>query len=205
MNWKILNVSIPVKNLDESKDFYNRLLNNKLEDKLFYKNFFENHNDDIFIGEGGFGIRLYIPKRDLEFNGTIQSRRTYVTLIIENFNLVLCKLNEKNIKFIHKKNNDFEKIMVQEPSLNLIQLIKSNKVLDENYKKFINKSNWYIHHMNLESLDVRESVSFISEFLDLKEGKWTAPKNKGDFSIDPSELSIFPMSSLNKGLHIIKT
>ena len=94
--------------------------------------------------------------------------------------------------------------MVQEPSLNLIQLIKSNKVLDENYKKFIDKSNWYIHHMNLESLDVRESVSFISKFLDLKEGKWTAPKNKGDFSIDPRELSIFPMSSLNKGLHIIK-
>jgi len=118
--------------------------------------------------------------------------------------LVLEKLNEKNIKYIHNKNNDFEKIMVQEPSLNLIQLIKSNKVLDENYKKFINKSNWYIHHMNLESLDVRESVSFVSEYLDLKEGKWTAPKNKGDFSIDPSELSIFPMSSLNKGLHIIK-
>ena len=178
MNWKILNVSIPVKNLDESKDFYNRLLNNKLEDNFFYKNFFETHN--------------------------IQSRRTYITLIIENFDLVLRKLNEKDIKFIHKKNNDFEKIMVQEPSLNLIQLIKSNKVLDENYKKFINKSNWYIHHMNLESLDVRESVSFISEFLDLKEGKWTAPKNKGDFSIDPRELSIFPMSSLNKGLHIIK-
>ena len=58
--------------------------------------------------------------------------------------------------------------------------------------------------MNLESLDVRQSVSFISEYLDLKEGKWTAPKNKGDFSIDPRELSIFPMSSLNKGLHIIK-
>ena len=204
MNWKILNVSIPVKNLEVSKDFYNRLLNNKLEDKLFYKNFFENHNDDIFLGEGGFGIRLYIPKQDLEFNGIIQSRRTYITLIIENFDLVLRKLKEKNIKFIYKKNNDFEKIMVQEPSLNLIQLIKSNKVLDENYKKFINKSNWYIHHMNLESLDVRQSVSFISEYLDLKEGKWTAPKNKGDFSIDPSELSIFRMSSLNKVLHIIK-
>ena len=204
MNWKILNVSIPVKNLEESKDFYSRLLNNKLEDKLFYKNFFENYNEDIFLGEGGFGIRLYIPKQDLEFNGTIQSRRTYITLIIENFDLVLEKLNEKNIKFTHNKYNDFEKIMVQEPSLNLIQLIKSNKVLDENYKKFIDKSNWYIHHMNLESLDVRESVDFVSEFLNLKEGKWTAPVNKGDFSIDPRELSIFPMSSLNKGLHIIK-
>ena len=204
MNWKILNVSIPVKNLEESKEFYNKLLNNNLEDKLFYKNFFDNYNEDIFLGEGGFGIRLYIPKQDLEFNGTIQSRRTYITLVIENFDLVLEKLNEKNIKFIHNKDNDFEKIMVQEPSLNLIQLIKSNEVLDKNYKKFIDKSNWYIHHMNLESLDVRESVSFISDFLDLKEGKWTAPKNKGDFSIDPKELSIFPMSLLNKGLHIIK-
>ena len=89
MNWKILNVSIPVKNLEESKDFYNKLLNNELEDKLFYKNFFEDYNEDIFLGESGFGIRLYIPKQDLEFNGIIQSRRTYVTLIIENFDLVL--------------------------------------------------------------------------------------------------------------------
>ena len=29
MNWKILNVSIPVKNLEVSKDFYNKLLNNE--------------------------------------------------------------------------------------------------------------------------------------------------------------------------------
>ena len=103
MNWKILNVSIPVKNLDESKDFYNKLLNNELEDKLFYKNFFEDSNDDIFLGEGGFGIRLYIPKQDLEFNGTIKSRRTYTTLIIENFDLVLRKLNEKILNLFIKK------------------------------------------------------------------------------------------------------
>ena len=50
MNWKILNVSIPVKNLEVSKDFYNKLLNNELEDKLFYKNFFEDSNEDIFLG-----------------------------------------------------------------------------------------------------------------------------------------------------------
>ena len=80
MNWKILNVSIPVKNLDESKDFYNKLLNNELEDKLFYKNFFEDSNEDIFLGEGGFGIRLYIPKQDLEFNGTIPVSYTHLTL-----------------------------------------------------------------------------------------------------------------------------
>ncbi len=50
MNWKILNVSIPVKNLEVSKDFYNKLLNNELEDKLFYKNFFVGYNVEIFIG-----------------------------------------------------------------------------------------------------------------------------------------------------------
>jgi len=34
MNWKILNVSIPVKNLDESKDFYNYspILTEKLDE-----------------------------------------------------------------------------------------------------------------------------------------------------------------------------
>ena len=50
MNWKILNVSIPVKNLEKSKDFYNTLLDNNLEDKNFYKKFFEKSDDDIFLG-----------------------------------------------------------------------------------------------------------------------------------------------------------
>ena len=58
--------------------------------------------------------------------------------------------------------------------------------------------------MNLESLDVRESVKFFSEIIGFSEGKWIAPENKGDFSIDPKELSIFPISNDNKGLHIIK-
>ena len=204
MNWKILNVSIPVKNLEKSKDFYNILLDNNLEDKNFYKKFFEKSDDDIFLGEGGFGLRLYKPKNDLELNGTVQSRRTYVTLIIDDFDLVLKKLKEKNHKFVYKDVENFERILIQEPSLNLLQLIKVNEILNQNYDEFIKKSNWYIHHMNLESLDVRESVSFISNFLNLKEGRWIAPNNKGDFSIDPKELSIFPMSSQNKGLHIIK-
>ena len=204
MNWKILNVSIPVKNLEKSKDFYNTLLDNNLEDKNFYKKFFEKSDDDIFLGEGGFGLRLYKPKNDLELNGAVQSRRTYVTLIIDDFDLVLKKLKEKNHKFVYKDVENFERILIQEPSLNLLQLIKVNEILNQNYDEFIKKSNWYIHHMNLESLDVRESVSFIYNFLNLKEGRWIAPKNKGDFSINPKELAIFPMSSQNKGLHIIK-
>ena len=44
MNWKILNVSIPVKNLEVSKDFYNRLLNNKLWEQLPSKFICKNGN-----------------------------------------------------------------------------------------------------------------------------------------------------------------
>ena len=38
----------------------------------------------------------------------------------------------------------------------------------------------------------------------MKEGRWVAPLNKGDFSIDPSELAILPLSNNNRGLHVIK-
>ena len=63
---------------------------------------------------------------------------------------------------------------------------------------------WGIHHMNLESLDVRKSIEFFTNVTGMVEGKWLAPTNKGDFSIDPSELAILPLSNNNRGLHIIK-
>ena len=58
--------------------------------------------------------------------------------------------------------------------------------------------------MNLESLDVRSSISFFTDISEMIEGEWVAPKNKGDFSIDPSELAILPLSNNNRGLHVIK-
>ena len=86
----------------------------------------------------------------------------------------------------------------------MMQFIKSNEVLDKYSNYFFENSNFYIHHMNLESLDVRESVHFISDLIGLKEGNWVAPNDKGDFSIDKKELSLFPISNDNKGLHFIK-
>ena len=58
--------------------------------------------------------------------------------------------------------------------------------------------------MNLESLDVRESMSFFCDLLGMNEGQWVAPINRGNFSIDPSELAILPLSNNNRGLHVIK-
>lgn len=204
MNWKIFNVSIPVKDLEKSKIFYNDLLGNNTIDTEFYKNFFSDDNEDLFLGSNGFGVRLFKPKHDLELNDNIQSRRSYVSIIINDFESVLKKLQQSNFRFIYKKINSFETVILQEPSLNMMQFIKSNEVLDKYSNYFFENSNFYIHHMNLESLDVRESVHFISELIGLKEGNWVAPNDKGDFSIDKKELSLFPISNDNKGLHFIK-
>ena len=204
MNWKIFNVSIPVKDLEKSKIFYNDLLGNNTVDTEFYKNFFSDDNEDLFLGSNGFGVRLFKPKHDLELNDNIQSRRSYVSIIINNFESVLKKLQQSNFRFIYKKINSFETVILQEPSLNMMQFTKSNEVLDKYSNYFFENSNFYIHHMNLESLDVRESVHFISDLIGLKEGNWVAPNDKGDFSIDKKELSLFPISNDNKGLHFIK-
>ena len=204
MNWKIFNVSIPVKDLEKSKIFYNDLLGNNTVDTDFYKNFFSDDNEDLFLGSTGFGVRLFKPKHDLELNDNIQSRRSYVSIIISDFESVLKKLQQSNFRFIYKKINSFETVILQEPSLNMMQFIKSNEVLDKYSNYFFENSNFYIHHMNLESLDVRESVHFISDLIGLKEGNWVAPNDKGDFSIDKKELSLFPISNDNKGLHFIK-
>lgn len=204
MNWKIFNVSIPVKDLEKSKIFYNDLLGNNTVDTEFYKNFFSDDNEDIFLGSNGFGVRLFKPKHDLELNDNIQSRRSYVSIIINDFESVLKKLQQSNFRFIYKKINSFETVILQEPSLNMMQFIKSNEILDKFSNYFFENSNFYIHHMNLESLDVRESVHFISDLIGLKEGNWVAPNDKGDFSIDKKELSLFPISNDNKGLHFIK-
>jgi len=204
MNWKIFNVSIPVKDLEKSKIFYNDLLGNNTVDTEFYKNFFSDDNEDLFLGSNGFGVRLFKPKHDLELNDNIQSRRSYVSIIINNFESVLKKLQQSNFRFIYKRINSFETVILQEPSLNMMQFIKSNEVLDKYSNYFFENSNFYIHHMNLESLDVRESVHFISDLIGLKEGNWVAPNDKGDFSIDKKELSLFPISNDNKGLHFIK-
>ena len=204
MNWKIFNVSIPVKDLEKSKIFYNDLLGNNTVDTEFYKNFFSDDNEDLFLGSNGFGVRLFKPKHDLELNDNIQSRRSYVSIIINDFESVLKKLQQSNFRFIYKKISSFETVILQEPSLNMMQFIKSNEVLDKYSNYFFENSNFYIHHMNLESLDVRESVHFISDLIGLKEGNWVAPNDKGDFSIDKKELSLFPISNDNKGLHFIK-
>ena len=203
MNWKIFNISIPVKDIKKSIEFYQMLLGKHEGSDDMYRNIFKN-KDDYFFGKNGFGLRLFKPKPDLLVGADIQSRRSFVTILVSDIVTITKNLKEKGFKYKFDDDKDYKRLLVQEPSLNLIQFVENDNLLTNGLDGYSFGLEWGIHHMNLESLDVRESVKFFSEIIGFSEGKWIAPEKKGDFSIDPRELSIFPISNDNKGLHIIK-
>ena len=103
MNWTILNVSIPVHDLDKSKEFYEMLLGITEDQEELYQPLFQNE-ESVFLGDKGFGLRLFKPKPDLLVSDNIQSRRSFVTLLVESIDHIQRNLEVKNIKF---KINDF--------------------------------------------------------------------------------------------------
>ena len=206
MNWTILNVSIPVHDLDKSKQFYEMLIGSAQNSEILYQPLFDNE-ENIFFGRQGFGLRLFKPKPDLLVSNYIQSRRSYISILVENIDKIKINLDKDNINYIFKnsnKQNSLKSLLVQEPSLNLIQFIENSSGVNDNINGWDMDLDWGVHHMNLESLDVRKSIDFFCNVVGMTEGKWVAPVNKGDFSIDPSELAILPLSNNNRGLHVIK-
>ena len=206
MNWTILNVSIPVHDLDKSKQFYEMLLGSDHNSEIIYQPLFDNE-ENIFFGRQGFGLRLFKPKPDLLVSNYIQSRRSYISILIDNIEKIKINLDKDDVNYIFKnanKQNSLKSLLVQEPSLNLIQFIENSSGANENINGWDMDLDWGVHHMNLESLDVRKSIDFFCNVVGMTEGKWVAPVNKGDFSIDPSELAILPLSNNNRGLHVIK-
>ena len=206
MNWTILNVSIPVHDLDKSKQFYEMLIGSAQNSEILYQPLFDNE-ENIFFGRQGFGLRLFKPKPDLLVSNYIQSRRSYISILVDNIDKIKINLDKDNINYVFKsanKQNSLKSLLVQEPSLNLIQFIENSSGVNDNINGWDMDLDWGVHHMNLESLDVRKSIGFFCNIVGMSEGKWVAPVNKGDFSIDPSELAILPLSNNNRGLHVIK-
>ena len=203
MNWKLYNVSIPVKDLEESRDFYKMIAGDVNPDDRIHKELFDN-TEDYFWGTSGFGFRIFKPKYDLQLKNEIQSRRSYLTILVDNILDIKNNLTQNDYDFIYKESNNFKKLLVQEPSLNLLQFVENQTVFSMDIDAYSMNLSWGLHHMNLESLDVRETVKFFCELIGLEEGRWVAPVNMGNFSIDPDQLSVFPVSDDNRGLHIIK-
>ena len=151
MNWTILNVSIPVHDLDKSKEFYEMLLGCKEDQEELYQPLFQNE-ESVFIGDKGFGLRLFKPKPDLQVINKIQSRRSYITILVDNIDFIKENLETANINFIFNDLSDqkfLKSIYVQEPSLNLIHFVENINGFHDDMNGWNMGLDWEIHHMNL--------------------------------------------------------
>ena len=88
MNWKILNVAIPVNDFKKSIAFYEMLLGKLKFSNEVFMDIFEN-KDVYFFVNNGFGLRLFKPKPDLLLNCKIQSRRSFVTILVKNIDSII--------------------------------------------------------------------------------------------------------------------
>jgi len=61
---------------------------------------------------------------------------------------------------------------------------------------------WYIHHVNLEAHNVRQSADFFINIIGLPEGKWIYPNQVGKVGHSPETIAYF--GTQNQGLHIVK-
>jgi catechol 2,3-dioxygenase-like lactoylglutathione lyase family enzyme len=64
---------------------------------------------------------------------------------------------------------------------------------------------WSIHHVNLESKDVRKTAAFYTSILGMEEGAWSFPENRGYIPAAPDQLALFRDGrDSHTGLHLIK-
>ena len=61
---------------------------------------------------------------------------------------------------------------------------------------------WYIHHVNLEAHNVRQSADFFINIIGLPEGTWMYPDQVGKVGHSPETIAYF--GTQNQGLHIVK-
>ena len=195
MNWNVSRVSIPVFDLKKTVEFFNYILN---EDDRISPQKKGNEHEHFILG-GNIELKLFKLQNELKNDFQFQSKRTFVSLFIENTNFLIKNLIDNNINYVVNENKNTRSIFIQEPSFNYIELIDLD--MSSNDSK---NTSWNFHHINLESYDVRSSVNFISKYLKIKEGSWEAPVELGKVNIEKNQLAIFPLDKNHSGIHINK-
>jgi len=61
---------------------------------------------------------------------------------------------------------------------------------------------WFIHHINLQAHDVRETAAFYRDIVGLEEGEWRYPERPGEVGHSPDTIACFGAG--NRGLHIVR-
>ncbi len=193
MTWSIHHVSLQAHDLDAAAHFFGALIGLGAAEALDART--------RFIGRDGRGLRLHRPGAALARSGAallgpIGAR--YVALEVASLDAVVARLDQAGLAYAPALPGEFTQpaIYTLDPALNLLVLLQAGAAPAA--------SAWHIHHVNLPAENLRETVAFYTGVIGLKEGRWRAAANKGDFSIDPAELAVLTTADDNSGLHIIR-
>ena len=176
------------------------------------------HSDDMvaYFGTDNRGIHAVRPiatfpkDNGLLHNPTIGG---HVAISVEDLNTVAQNLDKASIPYSDAgvyAMKGVHQIYVYDPSWNVVEF---NQVMDtgwpEGVQPWETAWGWGIHHVNLQAHDVRETAAFFTEIAGMTEGAWDRGGTQGDFSIDPADLTIFPLGGdaaehANRGLHVIR-
>ncbi len=155
------------------------------------------------IGFGGDTTRLRLtrPARELrlhggQLNGPIGAR--HLAVAVQDLGAVIARLDRATLAHVPADPDRFgaPAVFTQDPARNVVAFVQRGATAPS--------ADWTIHHVNLEAPDVREAVGFYVEIAGMAEGRWRAPAERGDFSIDPAALAVLPLGEDNSGLHIIR-
>ena len=164
-----------------------------------------------YFGSENRGIHAVRPistfprDNNLLINPTIGG---HVAIGVDDINAVMQALDKASLPYddagIYAMKG-VHQVYTYDPSWNVIEF---NQVTDEPRHSGIQPWEadwgWGIHHVNLQAHDVRESAAFFNEIAGMREGVWDRGGTEGDFSIDPADLTIFPLGDGNRGLHLIR-
>ena len=199
--WTLSGVSIAVHDLELSEYFYGNVLGLGSPK--------EKNNSNCIFASSHSVLRLSKPSNKLIKNENSIFRSAlnrYIMLKVPDLKKVEILLKNSGANF--QKHFDCEEgaesLCISLPCQNILLVCElTSQVFEEDINQ-VTFETWKLHHVNIQAADVRKSVQFLSENLGLKEGSWRAPDDKGDFSIKPRDLSVFPLGAFNGGLHIIK-
>ncbi|MEM9062669.1 MAG: hypothetical protein AAGD13_19585 [Pseudomonadota bacterium] len=171
------------------------------------------HNPDsiAYFGSGNRGIHAVRPistfPRDngLLINPTIGG---HVAISVPDIHGIMTNLDKASLPYddagIYAMRG-VHQVYTYDPSWNVIEF---NQVVDpedwSGIQPWEAEWGWGIHHVNLQAHDVCATAAFFSEIAGMTEGTWDRGGTEGDFSIDPSDLTIFPLGEGNRGLHLIR-
>ncbi len=171
------------------------------------------HSEDMvaYFGTGNRGIHAVRPIATFPADNGLMHNPTiggHAAITVPDLHQVIKRLDAASIPYSDAgvyAMRGVHQIYVYDPSWNVVEF---NQVVDGELpggvQPWEQTWDWGIHHVNLQAHDVRESAGFFSEIAGMQEGTWDRGGTEGDFSIDPSDLTIFPLGDGNRGLHLIR-